>query len=278
MLCAEMRGDEQLWRGLPKLDDGERGGWVEVMPTALAIAVAQRFGQEDLRLLTVFVRRFLERDQHREFSAADVEAVLRGVLGEQLLLASVDPGLAIEIMYALLFALVDELELSDEQADGLLAAAEQQMAAADREIGPPPEGPPDLPVLADRMHRRTRQRYLSADDGATPATKNPAESAPGGLGRLFGGSRAKQSGRRGSAAATGKPASLAGRFLSATMLRHSDERRRLSAIVHELGNDDVTRLSRVAFTVAVRRHFSPDVHLRDIADLAATTRDSSTRS
>jgi hypothetical protein len=31
--------------------------------------------------------------------------VLRGVLGEELLLTSVDPGLVIEIVYALLFAL-----------------------------------------------------------------------------------------------------------------------------------------------------------------------------
>jgi hypothetical protein len=268
MLSAEMRGDEQSWRQLDALDRGDESDWAEVLPTALAMAAVRRFGRQDLRLITVFVRRFLARDPHGVFSAADVEAVLRGVLGEELLLRSVDRGTCGEIMYALLFALVDELELSDEQADGLLAAAERQVAADYRAVDTPPEGPPDPPVITGGMHRRTRRPYLGGDVSMPPAQDTPT-SAGGALGRVFGGSRSKR--LRPGRGANASPSTVAGRFISASMLRRSEERKRLSAILHELGNDDVTRLTRAAFAVAVQLYFRPNADLREISDLAAAT-------
>ncbi|MEU7908280.1 hypothetical protein [Actinoplanes sp. NPDC049118] len=268
MLSAEMRGDEQSWRQLDALDRGAEGEWAEVMPTALALAAVRRFGQQDLRLITVFVRQFLARGPHGVFSAADVEAVLRGVLGEELLFTSVDRATCGEIMYALLFALVDELELSDEQADGLLVAAERQVAADYRAVEVPPEGAPDAPAITSGMHRSTRQPYLGGDVSMPPAQGTPTP-ARGALSRVFGGSKSKR--LRPGRGANALPSTLAGRFISASMLRRSAERKRLSGILHELGNDDVTRLTREAFAVAVQIQFRPQAHLREFSDLAAAT-------
>ncbi|MET8149102.1 hypothetical protein ACIBSW_39610 [Actinoplanes sp. NPDC049668] len=267
MLSAELRGDEQGRRELDALDPSDESGWAEVMPVAVAMAAQRRFGPHDLRLITVFVRRFLARDPHGVFSAADVEAVLRGVLGEELLFNSVDRATCGEIMYALLFALVDELELSDEQADGLLVAAERRVAAEYRGVEVPPEGPPDAPVITRGTRRRTRRPYLGGDVSmpAAPETPKPARGA---LGRVFGGRKSRPA-RPGRGARNTSPSTLAGRFFSAAMLRHSEERIRLSAILHESGSDDVTRLGRVVFAVAVHIQFRPDSHLREISDLIA---------
>ncbi|AGZ43464.1 hypothetical protein AFR_26000 [Actinoplanes friuliensis DSM 7358] len=252
-LSAELRGDEETWRRLHALDDGEGSLWAEVMPTALVLAAVRRFGRGDLRLITVFVRKFLARRGDDVFPAASVEAVLRGVLGEDLLFRSVEPAEAGDIMYALLFALVDDLDLDDEQADGLLAAVEKQLEVDRRAFGVPPEGPPDAPVLPDVMHRRTRKPYLSSDD-LVPSPEADGIPAP-------------RRSRRGTRNAV--PSTLAGRFIRAAMLRKSEERRHLSSVLKDLGTDDATILTRATFVVAVRRHFSPSVHLREISDLAA---------
>ncbi len=271
-LSAELRGDEQAWRQLHAsyYDDAE-SNWSEVMPTACAMAAARRFGQTDLRLITTFVRKFLARHPHSGFSAADIEAVLRGLLGEERLLTSVNAAAAGEIMYAMLFALIDELDLSDEQADGLLAVAERQVRADYAAVDVPPGGPPDAPVLSDIMHRRTRQPYLDGD-AVPPPRLDDTSTSNRGPGRLFGGGGPPRS-RRHSRKNKALPSTLAGRVITASMLRHSEERERWMAILRPLRTDDSTVLTRAAFTVAVRRHFRPDVDLREISDLVAAARE-----
>ncbi|MFI5491435.1 hypothetical protein [Actinoplanes sp. NPDC051859] len=267
-LSAALRGDEEEWRRLREIEDPEGGGWLEVLPVAMALAAVRRFGRHDLRLITVFVRRFLARETHLEWDAADVEAVLRGVLGEVPLLTSVASGRAIEIMHALLFALIDELGLDDEQADELLLAAERRIAADDAEVLP--EGPPDPPVLDKVLHRRARRPYLTDDDATAVLSPDGANGSPGLLGRLFGRGRpAKRSRRDGRGTGDVRPSTVAGRFISATMLRHEEERLRLVKILHATRSDDVTRLTRAAFVAAVRHEFRPDAPLRTISDLPA---------
>ena len=271
-LSAELRGDERAWRRLRALGHAGERNWAEVMPAACALTATRRFGQEDLRLITVFVRKYLARHPQSAFSARDLEAVLRGILGEERLVNSVPPGTVDEIMYALLFALADELALSDEQTDGLLTAAEKQVTAAYKSAGVLPEGSPDASVLPNAMHRRTRQPYLDGDDMPLPRVPDTSKSAREAVGRLFGGDRPPRSRGRGRVK-NDPPSTLAGRAISASMLRHSEERQRLAAILRERAPGELTRMTRAAFAVAVRLHFRPDAHLREISDLAAATQD-----
>jgi hypothetical protein len=72
------------------------------------------------------------------------------VLGEHLLLQAVPRDQLGEAMYALLFALVDHLDLSDEQVDQLVASAEE---------------------ACSRLCR-VRSEYLTASVSALPANSS----------------------------------------------------------------------------------------------------------
>lgn len=263
MLSAELRGDEEQWRRLRDVDR-EEGGWFEIMPVAFAMAAVRRFGQEaDGRLVTRFVARFLERaPQERTFGARDVEAVLRGVLGEERLLAAVDAKQAGEIMYSVLFALVDELGLGDDQVDGLLAAAEQAVALA-YSAGEPPEGSQTPPTLDGGIHRRSWRPYLSADD----VQPRPRSSRRLSWRRPGPGKAGSPRSRPGASVA--EPSSLAGRYLSASMLRRSQERVRLLEILKRVAYDDISVIVKPAFEIAVRQYFQPGGDVREVRQFVA---------
>jgi hypothetical protein len=269
ILRAELRGDILQWRRL--LDDDSRhgsGGWAEVMPTAAAMAAWRRFGERDLRLATRFAQRFVEAAPGADnFPHWEVEAVLRGLLGEELLLRSVDGKRAGAIMHALLFALVDDLQLDDEQVDDLLLAAERAVADAYDHEKRPPQGAPDPPMLDGTMHQRTGHRYLTDADlqqfraANDPASGTSSRPRPTQKSRL-----------RGRKAALRGQATLAGRCVKASMLRHSDERRHLEATLKRLGGIDLPLMVRAAFAVAVPQQFAPNADLREIAEFVAATR------
>lgn len=93
LLSAELRGDEREWRRLRDVVRGE-GGWDEVAPAAFGLAARWRFGEyPDLRVVALFVRRFLERAPGAEsFLPRDVEAVIRVVTGDEYLDGGGGPG------------------------------------------------------------------------------------------------------------------------------------------------------------------------------------------
>src|SRR5688572_1548884 len=94
LLSAELRGDEAEQRRLKAAWTTD--AWDEVIPVAFALAVRRRFGRYgDRRVTTRFAKRFVARaPEGADFKAREVEAVLRGVSGEDALLATVDPGTA----------------------------------------------------------------------------------------------------------------------------------------------------------------------------------------
>lgn len=168
MLRAELDGDiaERSRILHTEMPDG---WWPEVTVVAFAIAAMRRFGEFGNRhLVTVFARRFVDRAPGAAgFSPRTVEAVVRGAIGEVWLLQGVDGRLAAVIMYAGLFALVDDLGLDDEQCAQMLAQAEVTVSAAAQPSG----DARDVPGLAASKHRRTGQRYLTDADRLPDLTR-----------------------------------------------------------------------------------------------------------
>ncbi|MCA2212583.1 hypothetical protein [Jidongwangia harbinensis] len=260
MLSAELRGDEREWH---RIRDAELSGdwWYEVMPVSFILAARRRFGEHDRRTVTHFVRRFLTAFPGAEaFTHRDAEAVIRGALGEDWLLTAVDGERAGPVMYAALFALIDDLRLTDEQADELLADAEREIAAAYRSVQTPPPGPADAPALTFGMHRRTRQQLLP-DEGLLPSRLAALREPRG-----YHGDKARKHGRRGRSP---QPSTLAGRRLRAVLLRDPEERAR----VDEVSDTDLLRLYQAAFATALPIYLHPDPDVREIAALAKLTRD-----
>jgi hypothetical protein len=133
MLWAELRGCEGEWRRLGAQLSLEHG-FLEVMPFAFVMLARRRFGQvRDLREVTRFVAAFneLAPPRHR-LEARAAEAVIRSILGESHLADAVDRERTGLIMYALLFALVDDLCLDDLELRDVLRAAETAVSRIDR--------------------------------------------------------------------------------------------------------------------------------------------------
>lgn len=126
LLRAELRGDEREWRRL--LDLNRRaGGRFGVMPAAFALLLHRWFSVvKDRREVTRCVGRYNSAApaEHR-VPSREAEAVLRGLLGEAHLIDLVDEKAAALIMYSMLFWLVHELGLSEEQIDDLITAADE---------------------------------------------------------------------------------------------------------------------------------------------------------
>jgi hypothetical protein len=134
MLWAELHGQDDEWKKLGTELDAQHG-FLEVMPAAFTLLAHRRFGKQgDLREVTRFVKAF-----NRAAPAADriesraAEAVVRGFLGEGHLLEVVDREQTGRIMYALLFALVDELDLDDPELHNALREAEVALSQLGRQ-------------------------------------------------------------------------------------------------------------------------------------------------
>lgn len=169
-------------------------------------------------------------------------------------------------MYALLFALVDDLGLDDRQADVLVATAERAVALANQDPLMP-LGADDAPGFDFEMHHRTRRPYLSEED------LRPSPSASVTRPRSGGAAKGRKKSRWGRLRSDrDRPATIAGRYLSATMLRRSQESAHWMAILRPLDNDDVGRIVRATFDVAVPRYFPPGADLRELAAVAVETR------
>ncbi|MFU8870999.1 hypothetical protein [Micromonospora sp. SL4-19] len=132
LLRAELVGDEREFRRL--LDRNRRaGGRFGVMPAAFVLLMHRRFrGVQDLREVTQFVSRYnaIAPPEHR-VPPREAEAVLRSNLGEEYLADLVDDETAADIMYSLLFMLAHELALTEEQLDGLVAAADELVTSVE---------------------------------------------------------------------------------------------------------------------------------------------------
>ena len=260
LLSAELRGDDAEQRRLRAAWTTD--AWDEVIPVAFALAVRRRFGRYgDRRVTTRFAKRFVARaPEGTDFKAREVEAVLRGVSGEDALLATVDPGTAGGIMHAGLVALVDDLDLDDDAVNQLVVAAEQQISAAYRAVGTPPDGPPDAPRSVLETYRRTHRRYLRDEDLLPDRQGEPRRPrAPQDDSSTAGRKRREVSG----------PVSLAGRYLRASMLRDTAERDSLGTVP----SLDLTRVFRSALIAALPRYLHPDPSLPEITALVLLARD-----
>ncbi|MEU5531461.1 hypothetical protein ABZ744_31460 [Micromonospora chersina] len=136
LLRAELRGDEREWRRLLDLNR-QAGGEFGVMPAAFVLLLHRWFaGIKDRRDVTRCVARYNSAapPEHR-VPTREAEAVLRANLGEPHLADLVDEETTLLIMYSLLFWLVHELRLSEEQMDDLVVAADELAERAERVSG-----------------------------------------------------------------------------------------------------------------------------------------------
>ncbi|WP_250004824.1 hypothetical protein [Actinoplanes sp. M2I2] len=251
LLRAELRGDDDERDRIlgTELSDG---WWPEVMPVAFAIAALRRFGQfGDRRLVTAFARRFVERAPGAQgFAARTVEAVVRGSMSEAWLLGAVDPVRAGEIMYAGLFALADDLELDDDQVDGLLAEAEKVVSAVAL-----PAGGEGAALLEMRTCRRTGQRYLTDADRLPDLTRRMRSPwrppAP---------PRSRKAQRRQPPAP--EPSTVVGRYLRALALREEGPDRTV-----ETDGTELMTLALCVLVLIVRQYLPKAPDQREISAL-----------
>lgn len=259
LLSAELRGEESVWRRLRGAMSSDE--WWEVVPVAFVLAARRRFTPDvDRRTATRFAVRFVaQAPSGAVFSARDVEAVLRGVTGEDAILAAVAAETRVRIMYAVLFALADDLELDDAAVDELVVQAEQQIAAAYRAVDVPLAGPADAPSITFDFHRRAGRRYLNDDDvlpsrpGRPRRPRSPLDDK-----------KARKKRRE-----VPRPSTLAGRYLRATLRRDDVERARIG----EVSNADLLRIHRSAVGAALASYLYPDPSLPEITALVTLTRD-----
>jgi hypothetical protein len=258
-LSAALRGDDAecarvLRRELPE------GPQVEVVVPACLLAARRLFDERwDLRVITVFAQRVVERGPADDAVIPRyIEGFLRGMLGEMDLLTD-DSAFTLEIPRVALFAMVDELALDDGAIDELLVEAEVETAKAkglgllESEL----DGDATLPDAGP--WRRTYRRYLTDDDFVPrrhPTPRRPLVFSP-----------EKAKGRRQGIAA---PVSKAGRYLrSQTRRKDTDE-----WDLDQIPNADLLRVARNAFAAAVVRYLPPDPDISEIAALAGEARKS----
>lgn len=174
LLRAELAGDEREWRELLALNR-QAGGAFGVMPTAFAMLLHRRFGNvADRREITRFVSRYnaIAPVEHR-LPPREAEAVLRAGLGETHLAELVDDDTTYRVVYSLLFMLIDDLALSEEEIDSLVTAADGVTRSIGELLGPTgPEPTISPPVIVgdDEM------RWRPARHGGRPAGDTGARS------------------------------------------------------------------------------------------------------
>lgn len=256
MLNAGLSGDQV---GRTRILDTELadGWWPEVTPLAFAIVALRRFGEFGNRhLVTVFAQRFVDRAPGAGgFSPRIVEAVVRGAIGEAWLLESVDPGLALEIMDAGLFALADDLGLDAEQSEQVLAEAEEVVSA----VLPPPGDASRARVLVAREHRRTGQRYLTDADRLPDLTRRVRSPK-----RPPAAPKSRKAARKLPPAR--EPVTVVGRYLRAMALHQSGPDR-----TAETDGDELMTLALATLVVLLPRYLPANPDPREITALTKLT-------
>lgn len=266
LLRAELAGDEREWRRLLALNRQD-GGAFEVMPTAFAMLLHRRFGGvTDRREITRFVSRYnaIAPSAHR-VPPREAEAVLRAGLGETHLAELVDDATMYRVVYALLFMLVDDLALSEEEVDSLVTAADRATRIIADSLGPTaPEPLTNLTMIAGDDEMRWRPpRHV--DGAAADTTSRRVDSdGPGAKKRR----RAQRAGR-----VAGQPLTLMGRFLRASMLRQKEESDRLAERFPEFSSLPSLHVMIASFDIAVRRLFTPAADLAEISNFVVAMRE-----
>ncbi|MFC3742389.1 hypothetical protein [Paractinoplanes deccanensis] len=225
------------------------GGWsFAVILAAFVVAARRRFDRHvDRRMVTRFAWRFvLKAPGGDRFQVRDVDATLRVFMGDEYLSDALTDVFG-EITYAVLFALADDLELTDQQVVQLVAEAEAEI------VGTMADGrETDRSILGDGRYRRIHRPYLAEkhwlparpDDRRPPRTPKPP------------------AGRR-------APTSLAGRYVLSLLL-HRGAVQGVSS--DDVPNGDLLRVMRTSFAVAAPLYLHPDPDVREIDALVATTR------
>lgn len=248
MVSAALRGDVRERDRILHRDLA--GGWpFAVIPAAFLLAARRRFQpQVDRRMTTRFAWRFvLNAPGADRFLVRDVDTALRVAIGDEYLGDALPAGLG-EIMYATLFGLADDLELSDRAAVELLAEAEGQIALAHRQEWAFPDGNVDASILGDAHWRRTRQPYLVAKNWLPARTGDcrPPRTP-----------RSDELRRR-------APRTLAGRYVR-SFLVHSGQKREVDS--DDVPHQDLLRVMRTSFALAAPLYLHPDPDVREIAEL-----------
>jgi len=255
-LRAELDGDQAEQARIldAELTDG---WWPEVLPAAFVLAARRRFGEFGNRhLVTVFARRFVDRAPGAaDFSPRTVEAVIRAAAGEDWLLETVDPALGLQIMYAGLFALADDLGLNTMQSGQLLAEAEAMVAL----MAPPPAEEGTALRVDAGEHRRTGQRYLTDADQLPDLTRRVRSPR-----RPAAAPKSRKALRRLPPAP--EPFSVAGRYLRALALHEKSEDRRA-----EVDGTELSMLALAVLVVILPRYLPADPDPREIANLVKLT-------
>lgn len=254
MFLAEMRGDEREWRRLAAALPRGGDDWDEFLVIAVAGLARRRFDGRDLRVVTRFAQRLVELSPHLALaSPLAVEALLRGVLGEEALRDYVGDEALGQLLHAILIALVDDLEMNEAQIQKLpsqVAAHEETvyLLAGGRPGGISPA------ARTIRFLRRSHRRYLTDDDLRLTAPHLPSAKGP-------------------RPTALTPLSTLAGRHALATVLRHREERLRLEKILRKKAPRDPAVLGRALIGIMVPFTFDPGDDLRDIAQLPLSIRD-----
>ena len=214
---------------------------MKVLTAAFAVAARRRFPADvDRRAVARFAGQFVALvPSGADFAVREVEAAVRAVTGEVALLDA--EGLP-RLMYAVLLALADELELDDD-VDSLLAEAERETAAA-LTLAAPADGE-EVPV---HRYRRTYRRLLTDADLRPARAARPHRKAP-------------------SAPPAGTPATRAGRELLCHLARTE-----VVPVGGEVTSADRFLILRATLAEALRWYLPEDAELPEMAALAFATR------
>ena len=177
MLRAELLGDQASWRELMELHRSQEQARLYVTPVAFVMAALIRFSAvADLREVTRFVSRYnAVVPLEDRLPPREVESMLWTALGETHLADLVKVELRGEIGHSMLFALIDDLGMSNKEIDALLAAAENAVldAVQKGEVEPLPEALRDAPVIS--RHRPRRRPGMRQSDGMAAGRDDAAK-------------------------------------------------------------------------------------------------------
>jgi hypothetical protein len=256
-LHAALTGDD---RERERIARGELAGGLpfEVSVAACTLLAGRLFDERwDRRLISTFAERVVATmPAASALLPRHIEASLRGMTGEAELLTPANYEGGPGIVLAPLFALADELALDDGAVGALLVEAEREAAKA--ALLTMPQEPGDDPVPAGDQWRRINRRYLTDND--FPVREHAVARQP----RRFPADRYPvRRWRR-----KPEPASVAGRYLRNLVLRQHDREPRVS----EVSDVDVFKMTRAAFTIAVKMYLHPDPELVETMALASAAR------
>lgn len=180
LLRAGLGGDEREWRHLLELNR-QAGSRFGVMPAAFVLVLHRRFGGvQDLREVGWFVSRYnaIAPAEHR-VPPREAEAVLRGSLGEPHLADLVNEKTTVRVMYSLLFTLVDELALTEDELDSLVTEADHLTACVVGDaLDVTPEDPIELSEISGETMPWRPPRVRSDRTDGSRERKVPDDHGP----------------------------------------------------------------------------------------------------